>query len=84
MARQRTAGPDHTCIEAINDALKSRGVELSLAYSHGRQSGVVTRDFRVMVEPLEGATVTQQRAASKLNILATYCPFCGMAMPRTD
>lgn len=72
----------HNCYALIDEALKEKGVRLSMNFRFNMQTGATLATPRIPVEVLEDATPKQKRAAKHLNMLATNCPFCGVLLPR--
>lgn len=62
----------HNCFEAIDEVLTKKGVRLSMH----EQDGI--RTPRVMVEDIEAGS----GASNERNMLADYCPFCGVGLER--
>ncbi len=61
------------CIELTNAALVEHNCELDLAFEINRETGQIQTTVRCTTSLLE-----KKRGAKALNILATYCPFCGV------
>lgn len=70
MAAEQASGCN--CIALTNEALKAHNCELDLAFEINRKTGVIQTTVACHTVLLE-----KKRGAKALNILATYCPFCG-------
>lgn len=60
------------CIALTNEALKEHNCQLDLAFEIDRETGVIQTTVACHTVLLE-----KKRGAKALNILASFCPFCG-------
>lgn len=65
------------CIPLTNEALKAYNCELALSFEIGRHTGLITTTVALRTVLLE-----KKRGAKALNILASFCPFCGTPYDR--
>lgn len=79
MSDPASTAPEHStatvgcnCIDLTNEALREHNCELSLAFEIDRQTGVIQTTVALHTTLLE-----KKRGARALNILASFCPFCG-------
>lgn len=72
----------HTCYAAIDEALAEKGVRLSMNIQINMATGATVVTPRIPVEPLDSTNRAQKKAARTCNMLATYCPWCGVVLER--
>lgn len=58
------------CIEKVNKSLVGKSLSLRLSQFFNTHTGECTREMCI-------ETVTTKRGATKVPLLAKYCPFCG-------
>lgn len=73
----------HNCYEAINEALAEKGLRLSMAIQFSPTTGAILATPRIPVEPLDDSRAAKKKARTT-NMLASFCPFCGVVLPRLD
>ena len=71
----------HNCYEEIDKALADKGLRLSMCIQFSPTTGATLSTPRIPVEPLDDSRGAKKKARTT-NMLATYCPFCGVVLER--